>query len=261
MTLAPPFPDRYAADPFGVWQQWRKDMGLGPHRGKDYNGLPNGTPIPASGKGRVVWRTNLTDAQAERTELGHRIVVAYDLGDGREIRIGYSHLDQNPALAVGVEVALGDTVGLIGNSGTASTGDHLHLTASWVTGDPSTVEAINPDLFFAGTAPAAGGRNRITNTEGDEDMGVQVRIQERGGLGRTLFISPTIVTHVVHDDVVRVNNYVGVPGGGSTNQVSVDDARRLVEARGFDWAKVNALDPGQGVTLDGRIVNAGAAKW
>lgn len=92
-------------------------------------------------------------------------------------------------------------------------------------------------------------------------MGTQVRIQERGGLGRTLFISDTIVTHVVHDDVVAVNNYIGVKGGGAEQQVSLGDARRLVEVRGFDWGKVNALRPGEGVRLDGTVVNAGAAKW
>lgn len=115
-----------------------------------------------------------------------------------------------------------------------------------------------PFTSYIGSAPAGGGTTPI---EEENEMGTQVRIQESGGLGRTLFISPTIVTHVVHDDVVAVNNYIGVPGGVDKLQVSLDDARRLIEVRGFDWGKVNALRPGEGVLLNGTVVNAGAAVW
>lgn len=158
MTLFAPFTAEHYADPFGSWEQWRKDRGLGPHRGGDFNGIPWGTPIPASGSGVVVWRTNMSDAQAERTALGHRIVVAYPLGDGRTIRLGYSHLAANPTLAVGSRVALGDPVGLLGNSGSATTGSHLHLTASWTTGDPGTVAVVDPMLYlkFPTSADLAG---------------------------------------------------------------------------------------------------------
>ena len=90
MSLAPPFPTSYWADPFGDWPQWRKDAGLGPHRGLDMNGLPKGTPIPASGRGRVTWRTNLADP--ETTELGHRIVVFYPEAN---VYLGYSHLHES----------------------------------------------------------------------------------------------------------------------------------------------------------------------
>lgn len=169
MLLAP-FSRDHLADPFDDWPQWRKDMGLGPHRGTDWNGLDAGTPIPASGVGTVVWRTNMTDAQAERTALGHRIVIAYKLDDDSEIRIGYSHLHRNPTLAVGDTVRLGTAVGLLGNSGTATTGDHLHMTASWTTGDPGSVAVVDPMQFLTfGSALAGVDDPTILTNQSEED--------------------------------------------------------------------------------------------
>lgn len=153
--LYAPFSIRHLSDPFGDWPQWRKNMGLGPHRGTDWNGLAEGTPIPASGAGRVVWRTNLTPAEAERTALGHRIVIAYPVTGG-EIRIGYSHLAASPTLGVGAQVVAGQTVGLVGNTGTASTGAHLHMTASWQTGDPGSVQVVDPMKFLTFASASAG---------------------------------------------------------------------------------------------------------
>jgi murein DD-endopeptidase MepM/ murein hydrolase activator NlpD len=43
--------------------------------------------------------------------------------------IGYSHL-QKPGLAIGTKVLAGETIGLCGSSGSASSGPHLHLTVS-----------------------------------------------------------------------------------------------------------------------------------
>lgn len=161
MTLLAPFGPANSADEFGEWPQWRKDMGLGPHRGKDWNGLPFGTPIPASGAGVVTWRTNFTDSQAERTDLGHRNVVGYPLGDGRTIYLGNSHLAVNSALNVGDPVVPRQTIALLGNSGLASAGAHLHQTASWTNGDPGIVPTIDPMQFFTGSASAGGGSSLI----------------------------------------------------------------------------------------------------
>jgi murein DD-endopeptidase MepM/ murein hydrolase activator NlpD len=43
--------------------------------------------------------------------------------------VGYCHL-QKPGLEVGTKVKAGDTVGLVGNTGSASSGPHLHMTVS-----------------------------------------------------------------------------------------------------------------------------------
>ena len=43
--------------------------------------------------------------------------------------IGYCHL-QHPGLPVGTKVKEGETIGLVGNTGSASTGSHCHITVS-----------------------------------------------------------------------------------------------------------------------------------
>lgn len=158
MTLIAPFPAKHQADPFGDWPQWRKDMGLGPHRGKDFNGLDARTPVPASGTG-VVTRSFWNNA------LGWVVVVAYAVGK-RTLYIGYCHLAER-GLPVGAEVELGDTVGLLGNTGSASAGYHLHLTASWEDGDPGTVDVVDPMPFFSTTTTAGKPGTRITKSEED----------------------------------------------------------------------------------------------
>jgi len=52
MDMAYPITDVY-----GSYQQWRKDMGLGPHSGVDI-GAPAGAPIRAIGPGDIVCRSN-----------------------------------------------------------------------------------------------------------------------------------------------------------------------------------------------------------
>lgn len=262
MSLAPPFPSSYWADPFGDWPQWRKDAGLGPHRGLDMNGLPKGTPIPASGRGRVTWRTNLADP--ETTELGHRIVVFYPEAN---VYLGYSHLHESPSLNVGDEVALGQTVGLLGNSGTASTGAHLHLTASRSNGNPGVVAVFDPATLFAvaaaPSAPSSGGSVPLPNYTSGDDMGFQIKRKDNG---KTYQIDAVRVTHVVHDDVARLMPYIGQ--GIYGHVVSKDDFRRIVEEQGWPYDRVAALPAGQalvrGVTKEGvfySTVYAGQPAW
>ena len=50
--------------------------------------------------------------------------------DGKVWFIGYCHLQKAPTLKVGDKVNVGDTVGLVGNTGSASSGPHLHATLS-----------------------------------------------------------------------------------------------------------------------------------
>ncbi len=234
--LIAPFSKDHLADPFGDWPQWRKDMGLGPHRGADWNGLNLGTPIPASGPGRVVWRTNMTDAQAERTALGHRIVIAYPVVGG-EIRIGYNHLRDNPTLALGAVVDLGDSVGLLGSTGTASTGNHLHMTASWTTGDPGAVAVVDPIRFLTfGSIPAGGAGRPIqndTNKSEEDDMTQVITITKNSKDGTVkegqTYANPlTGPITLLAGDELGAHTFFGRPVGLWTG----DEMRAVMKTRG-----------------------------
>lgn len=162
----------------------------------------------------------------------------------------FSHLDDY-ATASGAFVQQGDLIAWTGDTGGVDAHLHRHLL------DPASIRRNPWDYFTGQTAGGTG-----SPIGGEDDMEFQLRIQERsGGLGRTLYVNPNIISHVVHDDVVDVNNYVGVPGGGTQLQVSLEDARRLIEVRGFDADRVFALKAGQGLRLDGTLVNAGAKPW
>lgn len=122
-----PFPVVY--DHFGTHSPERKKMGLGPHRGCDYNGLDpktkkrvykfaKGTPLPAVGDGVIA--LNKWSAV-----LGWVVVLKV----GKHY-FGYCHLDKQSPLKVGTKVKSGDSVGGAGTSGSASSGVHLHFTLS-----------------------------------------------------------------------------------------------------------------------------------
>ena len=123
-----PFDVKKISGRFGTLSEFRKAKGLQPHSGVDW-AMPVGTPIPALDKGTIV-------LNQESKVLGHVVVLrvmAFDpTGDKtkKEIfYIGYCHLKE-PGLAVDTKVAEGDIIGKVGNTGSASSGPHLHLTVS-----------------------------------------------------------------------------------------------------------------------------------
>jgi murein DD-endopeptidase MepM/ murein hydrolase activator NlpD len=106
---------------FGTLSEFRKARGMQPHSGLDF-AMPIGTPIPALANGTIV-------INAESKVLGH-VVVLRIMDKQKKLKyIGYCHL-QKPGAAVGTKLKAGETVGLVGNSGSASSGPHLHMTVS-----------------------------------------------------------------------------------------------------------------------------------
>ncbi len=99
------------------------------HAGIDY-GVPRGTPVVASGAGRVVFA-------AERIVTGRSVVVEHLPG----VYSLYYHLDRI-GVAVGDRVAAGQSIGRSGSTG-LSTGPHLHWEFR-VSG-----ENADPDAFLA----------------------------------------------------------------------------------------------------------------
>jgi murein DD-endopeptidase MepM/ murein hydrolase activator NlpD len=138
-----PFPENTITGTFGSMSAYRRKHGLQPHSGVDF--APKGsnrgkTPIPAIGNGTV----RLTQFSSV---LGWVLVhTIWDIKLKKAAYVGYSHLsckthginckgghDASLALdlKVGERVTEGQTIGIMGNSGTASSGVHLHLTMSW----------------------------------------------------------------------------------------------------------------------------------
>ena len=136
LELTTVWPSRgYVSDEFGTWEQWRKDLGLGPHSGIDIAndvGLP-GEPITPFIAGKV-------------------IKVDYDGGDDCGVFVKVRH-DHNitslychmlTALAIeGQDVQQGTIIGLMGSTG-ESTGPHLHFGV-YVYDIP-----VNPRIFMVG---------------------------------------------------------------------------------------------------------------
>ena len=91
------------------------------HRGLDY-APKEGKAIPAVAAGTV-------QAVKWSSILGHVLVQsAWDEINGRTVFIGYCHLQEEPKLKAGTKIKKSQTVGLTGNTGSASKGSHLHLT-------------------------------------------------------------------------------------------------------------------------------------
>jgi murein DD-endopeptidase MepM/ murein hydrolase activator NlpD len=84
--------------------------------------MPEGTPIPALANGTIV-------LQQESKVLGHVVVLRIMDKQKKLAYVGYCHL-KVPGLEVGTKVKEGETVGLVGNTGSASSGAHLHMTVS-----------------------------------------------------------------------------------------------------------------------------------
>lgn len=114
-----PFPLSKVTGEFNTRSAYRIKHGLGAHRGTDW-AMPNKTPIPAVGSGTIKY-------VGSSKVLGH-VIVQSVWAEGKVWYVGYCHLAEAPKLQVGDKVECGDVVGLVGNTGSASSGPHLHAT-------------------------------------------------------------------------------------------------------------------------------------
>jgi len=115
------------------------------HLGVDYR-HGSGTPIPAWCEGTVA------DVRYF-ARLGYTIIIRRKDGT----YAGFCHMKARPKLNIGNHVAVGQTVGLVGHTGTASTGPHLHATLE-PTVTIGTANAIDPlpHILKATTTPPTG---------------------------------------------------------------------------------------------------------
>jgi murein DD-endopeptidase MepM/ murein hydrolase activator NlpD len=114
-----PFDPKFITGRFGTLSEFRKKNNMQPHSGADW-ARPEGTPIPSIANGTIVlkqWSDVLGNVSVLRV-MDQEKKLAY---------VGFCHLAK-PGLEVGTKVKEGDTIGLVGNTGSASSGPHLHLT-------------------------------------------------------------------------------------------------------------------------------------
>ena len=158
-----------------------KEPGQKSHNGVDF-GAPAGTPLSAVASGTVVSVTREGDPNNKNTLGGTTITLAFTK-DGVSYTAYYAHL-QDTSLKKGDQVSIGDTVGLVGNTGNAKhTGSHCHfeLKANGKYVDPlrylcSSEEAfggavrsdVQPSGTWAqgGSDAAASATDRISSTAG-----------------------------------------------------------------------------------------------
>ena len=116
-----PFDWKKITGRFGTLSEYRKANGMQAHSGVDW-AMPYGTAIPAIANGTIV-------LQQFSKVLGNVSVQRVQDKQGKLWYVGYCHM-RAEGLAVGTKVAEGDTIGFIGNTGSASSGPHLHMTVS-----------------------------------------------------------------------------------------------------------------------------------
>lgn len=86
------------------------------HRGDDLNGVKEGTPLKAVNDGVIA-------LSVYSKVLGNIVVLRVGIRF-----FGYCHMQKPTALKIGTAVKSGDVIGYLGNTGSASSGPHLHLT-------------------------------------------------------------------------------------------------------------------------------------
>jgi murein DD-endopeptidase MepM/ murein hydrolase activator NlpD len=166
-----PFPEKAITGEYGTMSEFRRQRGMQAHSGTDW--APAGsnkgkTAIPAVANGtiKLIQWSNVLGWVVVQTAMDNKGTLWY---------IGYAHVScgthgincKGPSLGshmpirkkVGDKLAAGDTVAIMGNTGSASSGVHLHATASReVKGvfGPTSAKADLKKLILAnqGAAPA-----------------------------------------------------------------------------------------------------------
>lgn len=157
-----------------------------PHRGEDW-AAPAGTPIPAAGAGKVVYKGVMN---------GYGNVVVLEHANGAEIvHTLYAHMRSASPLAMGAAVAKGGTVGPCGNTG-IGTGAHLHFEVlrNGTKGHPNLAQGhatVNPRGFdisnlthpdnATAAAPAATPATTPAAAASTQKMSFQYPIRKHGG--------------------------------------------------------------------------------
>ena len=108
-----PFPPATRGDEFGNLAPYRQGR---PHRGQDWS-VKAGSTIPAITNGAI---------KVNEWSDGLGWFIIQSTADG--LFVLYAHLESQPKLSLGHYVHAGDPIGKVGDTGSFSTGAHLHLS-------------------------------------------------------------------------------------------------------------------------------------
>lgn len=111
------------------------------HQGIDIK--THSDPVLATENGGKVVKVN----NATNTGGGKTVVVEYDRKDGTKTQCVYMHLS-SISVKVGDTVNAGDRLGISGNTGTRTTGEHLHFGVRNVNAEGKQ-EYVNPAAYIA----------------------------------------------------------------------------------------------------------------
>ncbi len=154
--------------PFGT----RKDP-LNPSASQMHKGIDIQTNkeavLATEDKGKVInVNTNANTAG------GRSVTVEYDREDGSKYQCTYMHLD-SVAVATGDEVMAGQKLGISGNTGTRTTGEHLHFGVKTIASD-GTQRDIDPAAYLAEIAQK--GNINLEALHNGQDITAQYKMNE-----------------------------------------------------------------------------------
>ena len=131
----------FITSPFGMRQDPMDKSKQQMHKGIDIRARKDDVLATENG-GKVVAVNHNTN-----TGGGKSVTVEYARTDGSKVQTTYMHLD-NIAVKVGDEVKAGQKLGVSGNTGTRTTGEHLHFGVKNISADGKTRD-VDPASYLA----------------------------------------------------------------------------------------------------------------
>jgi murein DD-endopeptidase MepM/ murein hydrolase activator NlpD len=131
----------FITSPFGMRQDPMDKSKQQMHKGIDIR-TNHEAVLATENNGKVV-----SVNQNTNTAGGKSVTVEYNRNDGSKVQCTYMHLD-NIAVKQGDTVNVGQKLGISGNTGTRTTGEHLHFGVKTIAAD-GTKRDIDPAVYLA----------------------------------------------------------------------------------------------------------------
>ncbi len=199
------------------------------HHGIDMSN-PVGETVRAAGDGTIYFSSSADDPYFQNTpSYGNVVVIEHSFGwRGQPIYTLYAHL-QRTLVTTGQEIATGDPIGVIGNTGSV-TGSHVHWEVR--VGGDRYGDTYNPVLWmipYVGHGTIAG---RIMDSRDDVLLDHDITLRNMGAAvvaATTSYIFDGTVNQVNSDPNWEENFVFGDVPAGRYQVVTVVNGQRIVE--------------------------------